>query len=80
MPTPNIIRQDHQVINALGTVLRTFDAEDLARAWARKNCSEFGPLDVVRVTVSEVRERVYRAKPRAERARLEAAERAGIAA
>lgn len=57
-------RTDFQVTNEIGTVLQTFGAADLARAWAKSHCEVFGLLDVEEVTVTETRKRIYRAKPR----------------
>lgn len=56
-------RRDYHAINALGTILATFDSEDLARSWVRRHIERFPSLRVERVTVWVDRQVVYRPRP-----------------
>lgn len=61
MPAPvsSIAPVDYEVVNAIGTVVRTFTERDLARAFADERCADLGPLEVQAVKRSERRWTVY---------------------
>lgn len=58
------VRTDWQAVNALGVTVRTFDREDVARAWVKDNALLHDGLYLEEVTI--MARRVYR--PRVPRA------------
>ncbi len=54
---------DFHVVNSLGVSLYTSPDRDLAKAEARKKAKIFGGVEVIEVTVTTIRRRVYKPAP-----------------
>lgn len=63
-PSHELSRQDYEVRNSVGRLVRTFNDQSLAWKWARKMAPTLGVLTVEEVTVEIKRRKVTTVRPK----------------